>query len=85
MRDEINPQVKAANERRNELVAANKAAFEAYKQAKSSAEEEAAFERLNEIEDLLQEHGPEQRELPEYTKKFAADRIQRCRGHGLCR
>ena len=73
MRDEINPQVKAANERRNELVAANKAAFEAYKQAKTGAEEEAAFERLNEIEDLLQEHGPEQRELPEYTKKFAAD------------
>jgi hypothetical protein len=73
MRDEINPRVKAANERRNELVAANKAALEAYKQAESSAEQEAAFEKLNEIEDLLQEHGPEQRELPEYTKKFAAD------------
>jgi len=73
MRDEINPQVKAANERRNELVAANKAALEAYKQAKTSAEQEAAFNRLSEIEDQLQEHGPERRELPEYTKKFAAD------------
>ena len=73
MRDEINPQVKAANERRDELVAANKAALEAYKQAKTGAEQEAAFNRLSEIEDELQEHGPEQRELPEYTKKFAAD------------
>jgi hypothetical protein len=73
MRDEINPQVKAANERRNELVAANKAALEAYKQAKTGAEQEAAFNRLSEIEDQLQEHGPERRELPEYTKKFAAD------------
>jgi hypothetical protein len=73
MRDEINPQVKAANERRNELVAANKAALEAYRQAKTEAEQEAAFNRLSEIEDQLQEHGPERRELPEYTKKFAAD------------
>jgi hypothetical protein len=73
MRDEINPQVKAANERRDELVAANKAALEAYRQAKTEAEQEAAFNRLSEIEDQLQEHGPEQRELPEYTKKFAAD------------
>jgi hypothetical protein len=73
MRDEINPRVKAANERRDELVAANKAALEAYKQAKTGVEQEAAFNRLSEIEDELQEHGPEQRELPEYTKKFAAD------------
>ena len=73
MRDEINPRVKAANERRDELVAANKAALEAYRQAKTDAEQEAAFNRLSEIEDQLQEHGPEQRELPEYTKKFAAD------------
>lgn len=73
MRDEINPQVKAANERRSELVAAHKAALEAYKQAEAGVEEEAAFEKLSEIEDQLQEHGPEQRELPEYTKKFAAD------------
>jgi hypothetical protein len=73
MRDEINPQVKAANERRNELVAANKAALEAYRQAKTEAEKDAAFNRLSDIEDELQEHGPEQRELPEYTKKFAAD------------
>jgi len=73
MRDEINPQVKAANERRSELVAANKAALEAYRQANTEAEQEAAFNKLSEIEDQLQEHGPEQRELPEYTKKFAAD------------
>ena len=73
MRDEINPRVKAANERRDELVAANKAALEAYRQAKTEAEKDAAFNRLSEIEDELQEHGPEQRELPEYTKKFAAD------------
>ena len=73
MRDEINPQVKAANERRNELVAANKAALEAYRQAKTEAEKDAAFNKLSDIEDELQEHGPRQRELPEYTKKFAAD------------
>jgi len=73
MRDEINPRVKAANERRDELVAANKAALEAYRQAKTEAEKDAAFNRLSEIEDELQDHGPEQRELPEYTKKFAAD------------
>jgi hypothetical protein len=73
MRDEINPQIKAANERRNELVAANKAALEEYKKAKGSETEDAAFKKLSDIEDQLQEHGPEQRELPEYTKKFAAD------------
>jgi len=73
MRDEINPQVKAANERRNELIAANKAALEAYKKAEGSEAEEAAFKRLSDIEDELQAHGPERRELPEYTKKFAAD------------
>ena len=73
MRDEINPQVKAANERRNELIAANKAALEEYKKAEGSESEEAAFKKLSDIEDELQAHGPEQRELPEYTKKFAAD------------
>jgi hypothetical protein len=72
MRDEVNPQVKAANETRKKLSTAYKAALEKYNQA-SEDQENAAFEELNDAEDALQEHGPEQRELPEYTDKFAAD------------
>ena len=73
MREEINPQVKAANETRKELVAAFEAAVAAYDQAKAGPEEDAAFKAVNAAEDALQEHGPVQRELPEYSKKFAAD------------
>jgi hypothetical protein len=73
MREEINPQVKAANEKRNELVAAYEAAIDAYDQAKAGTEEDAAFKAVNAAEDALEEHGPVQRELPEYSKKFAAD------------
>ena len=72
MRDEVNPQVKAANETRKELAAAYEAALEKYNQAPED-QENAAFEALNAAEDALQEHGPTQRELPEYSKKFAAD------------
>jgi hypothetical protein len=72
-RDEVNQQVKAANEKRSELVAAHKAALEAYNEAEAGTEEDAAFKALNDAEDALQEHGPTQRELPEYSKKFAAD------------
>jgi hypothetical protein len=72
MRDEINPQVKAANETRNELVAAYDAAEAAYAQAEAGQEDEA-FKAVNAAEDALQEHGPVQRELPEYSKKFSAD------------
>ena len=72
MRDEVNPQVKAANETRKELVAAYETALEKYNQAPED-QENAAFEVLNDAEDALQEHGPTQRELPEYSKKFAAD------------
>jgi hypothetical protein len=73
MRDEINPQVRTANETRNELVAAYDAAKVAYDQAEAGQEEEAAFKALNEAEDALEKHGPAQRELPEYSKKFSAD------------
>jgi len=73
MRKEINPQVKAANEKRNELTTAYEAALKEYNQAEAGPEEDAAFKVLNEAEDALQEHGPAQRELPEYSKKFAAD------------
>jgi hypothetical protein len=73
MRDEVNPQVKAANETRNELVAAYDAAEAAYAQAEAGQEEEAAFKAVNEAEDALEKHGPTQRELPEYSKKFSAD------------
>ena len=73
MRDEINPQVRTANETRNELVAAYDAAKAAYDQAEAGQEEEAAFKALNEAEDALEKHGPAQRELPEYSKKFSAD------------
>ena len=73
LRDEINPQVKAANEKRSQLIAEQKAAEEAYRQAKEGSEKDAAFDRLNAAEDALDDHGPEQRELPEYTDKFAAD------------
>jgi hypothetical protein len=72
MREEINPQVKAANETRKELVAAYEAAVAAYEQAPED-QEDAAFKAVNAAEDALQEHGPVQRELPEYSKKFAAD------------
>jgi hypothetical protein len=72
MREEINPQVKAANETRKELVAAYEAAVAAYEQAPED-QEDAAFQAVNAAEDALQEHGPVQRELPEYSKKFAAD------------
>lgn len=73
MRDEVNPQVKAANERRKELVTAYETAVAAYDQAEAGQEEEAAFKAVNAAEDALQEHGPTQRELPEYSKKFSAD------------
>jgi hypothetical protein len=73
MRDEVNPQVKAANDTRKELVAAYEAAVAAYDQAEAGQEEEAAFKAVNAAEDALQEHGPTQRELPEYSKKFSAD------------
>ena len=73
MRDEVNPQVKAANERRKELVTAYETAVAAYDQAEAGQEEDAAFKAVNAAEDALQEHGPTQRELPEYSKKFAAD------------
>ena len=72
MREEINPQVKAANERRKELVTAYETALADYEQA-PEGQEDAAFEAVNAAEDALQEHGPVQRELPEYSKKFAAD------------
>ena len=73
MREEINPQIKAANEKRSELVAAHEAALKAYDEAKAGPDEDAAFKALNAAEDALQEHGPIRRELPEYTDKFAAD------------
>jgi len=72
MREEVNPQVKAANERRKELVAAYETALADYEQA-TEDQEDAAFQAVNAAEDALQEHGPVQRELPEYSKKFAAD------------
>jgi len=72
MREEVNPQVKAANETRKGLVAAFEAAVAAYEQAPED-QEDAAFQAVNAAEDALQEHGPVQRELPEYSKKFAAD------------
>ena len=72
MRDEINPQVKTANETRKELVTAYEAAVAAYDQAPEGQEDEA-FKTVNAAEDALQEHGPTQRELPEYSKKFSAD------------
>lgn len=72
MREEVNPQVKAANERRKELVAAYEAALAAYEQAPEYHEDEA-LKAVSDAEDALQEHGPVQRELPEYSKKFAAD------------
>jgi hypothetical protein len=71
-RDEVNQQVKAANERRKELSTAYEAALEAYNEAPED-QSNAEFEALNDAEDALQEHGPTQRELPEYSKKFAAD------------
>ena len=73
MREETNPQIKAANEKRSELVAAYEAALDAYDEAKAGPDEDAAFKALNAAEDALQEHGPIRRELPEYTDKFAAD------------
>jgi hypothetical protein len=73
MRDEINPQVKAANKTRLELIAAFDAARAAYEQAEAGQEEEAAFKAVNAAEDAVEKHGPAQRELPEYSKKFAAD------------
>lgn len=73
MREEINPQVKAANETRKGLVSTFETAVAAYEQAKAGPEEDAAFKAVNAAEDALQEHGPVQRELPEYSKKFAAD------------
>jgi hypothetical protein len=72
MREEINPQVKAANERRKELVAAYEATLADYEQAPEYNEDEA-LKAVSDAEDALQEHGPVQRELPEYSKKFAAD------------
>jgi hypothetical protein len=72
VRDEVNLQGKAANERRNELVAAYEAAAAAYDQA-PEAQEDAALKEVSAAEDALQEHGPVQRELPEYSKKFSAD------------
>jgi hypothetical protein len=72
VRDEVNPQVKEANERRKELVTDFETALETYNQA-SEDQEDAAFQALNAAEDALQAHGPVQRELPEYSKKFAAD------------
>jgi hypothetical protein len=71
-RDEVNAEAEAANERRKKLSAELEAAIAAYDEA-SESDEDAALKRVYAAEDALQSHGPVQRELPEYTKKFSAD------------
>ena len=86
MRDEINPQVKAANETRDKLVAEREAADKERKAAQNAFDEatdeqetstytrlEAALKSLNQADKALEAHGEERLELPEYSKKFAAD------------
>jgi hypothetical protein len=71
-RDEVNAEAEAANERRKELSTELEAAIAAY-DAAAESDEDAALKRVYAAEDALQSHGPVQRLLPEYEKKFAAD------------
>lgn len=72
-RDEVNSQVEASNQRRQELVKEHEAALDAFDNAQEGKEEEAAWERMVAAEKALKEHGPEQHKLPEYSKHFDAD------------
>jgi hypothetical protein len=71
-RDEVNTEAETANERRKELSTELEAAIAAY-DAAAENDEDAALKRVYAAEDALQSHGPVQRLLPEYEKKFAAD------------
>ena len=71
-RDEVNAEAEAANERRKELSTELETAIAAYDNA-AEGDEDAALKRVYDAEDALQSHGPVQRLLPEYEKKFAAD------------
>jgi hypothetical protein len=86
VRDEVNTETKAANERRLKLVAERDAANKELKAAQNAFDEatdeqetpaytrlEAALKRFNQAEKALEAHGEERLELPEYSKKFAAD------------
>lgn len=76
MRDEVNSQVDAANERRRELVKQLDdavAEYDALVDTDDDAKLQAAVEKAAAAEKALKDHGSVQRKLPEYTKKLSAD------------